>query len=162
MSNWNTRGRIILMALVVSILVVPVALAKDKPPGAGKPEATGANCKPRVSAILKGTLTAVDNVESGLSVTLTVDRTNKFARILFDPTPQSVTVRVNGPNDSGTDTRIKRNGPATLANFVTGDRVMAQLRVCKQDADSADTVGEWTTILANTFATRVVAHPATS
>ena len=123
MSNWNTRGRIILMALVVSVLVVPVALAKGKPPGAGKPEATGPNCKPRVSVILKGTLTAVDTGAGTL--TFTVERANRHGKTLVTDPATSVTVKTNA------DTKIRRNGKATLADFKTSpaDRVMAQLRV---------------------------------
>ena len=40
-----------------AVLAVPVALAVP-PPGKGKPSPTGPNCKPKVSVILKGTLTS--------------------------------------------------------------------------------------------------------
>ncbi len=158
MSNWTRSARIVFVALAVSILVVPVALAKGKPPGVGKP-ATGPGCKPAVSVILKGTLTAVDAVEPDLSIALLVDKANKHGKVLVG---QTVTVKVNG------DTKIRRNGKATLGDFKTSpaDRVMVQLRVCKKSVSDADTVDEWTNgstgILATTFAKRVSAHPAQS
>ena len=155
MSNWTRSARIVFVALAVSILVVPVALAKGKPPGVGKP-ATGPGCKPAVSVILKGTLTAV-SASGDLSVTLLVDKANRHGKVLVG---QTVTVKVNG------DTKIRRNGKATLGDFKTGpaDRVMVKLRVCKKSVSNADTLDEWTNgstgILATTFAKRVVAHPA--
>ena len=151
MTTLISRARPILFALVVSLLVVPAALAKGKPP------ATGPGCKPAVSVILKGTLTAVDAADPDFSVTLLVNKANKQGKVLVG---QTVTVKVND------GTKIRRNGKAALADFKTSpaDRVMVQLRVCKKSVSDADTVPEWTDgttgILATTFAKRVVAHPA--
>ena len=144
MSNWNTRGRIVLVALVVSILVVPVALA-DKPPGAGKPDATGPNCKPRVSVILKGTLTS-DPGLLATSFTMTVTGANKHGENLVG---QAVTITVNG------DTKVRRQGDKAIEALTSGDRANVQIRRCKGDLPlSTGTVDD-------VAAKRVVAHAPT-
>ena len=119
---------------------------KGKPEGAGKPETagqgkpatTGAACKPKVSVVLKGTLTST----SASSLDVDVTHTNRWGRA-YDETTTAVTV-----NES---TKVRRQGKKMLANLLVGDRVLVQARVCKaalQD-DAKPTLTAW----------KVVAHP---
>lgn len=139
------RTKALLVALFVAALAASVATAKP-PPGKGKPE-TGVGCKPQVSVILAGTLTAVNAGGSPQTITITVQRRNGHGKVIGVGSSQVVKVDAS--------TKIRRNGPATLASLVTTDRVQVQLRVCKADTSDASK------ILAN-FAKRVVAHPAKS
>ena len=147
MSNWTRRTRIVFLALAVSILVVPAALAKGKPPEVGKPDATGANCKPRVMVILKGSVTDVTSIGTTGAGTFTMEatRTNRHGSAVGTGTGKVVKI-----DDS---TTFRRNGKAARGDLKVDDRVLVQIRVCK-----ADTSGS-TTIL-NTVAKRVIAHPA--
>jgi hypothetical protein len=74
-----------------------------------------------------------------------VTRGNRWARAYVSAGSASVTV------DS--TTKVRRNGKKTLADLVTGDRVLVQARVCKADLAEGATPA--------LTAVRVVAHPAT-
>ena len=133
----------LLAALAAAVLGASVAVAAP-PPGKGKPPATGAGCKPKVTVVLKGTLAATP-VPSGTSVSVNATSGNKFAQAYVKlAQPLSVAVDAN--------TKIRRQGKKTLGDLVSGDRVMGQARVCK-----ADVAG---TALPPLTASRVVAHPA--
>ncbi|MEZ5098571.1 MAG: hypothetical protein R3C15_01925 [Thermoleophilia bacterium] len=126
-------------ALVAVGAVAPGALAKGKPPKSG----TG--CKPRVQVVLQGTATATDATAGTL--TFTVAGSNKHGRTLVG---ESFTVAVTS------DTTVKRNGSATLADILLApaDRVMVKLRWCKADLASLATP------TAPPAAAKVVAKPA--
>jgi len=135
--NWTSRTRTVLVALAVAMLVVPAALAKGKPP------TTGPDCKPKVSVILKGTLTS-DPGPGATSFTMTVTKANKHGKSLVG---QTVTIAVNA------DTKVRREGKKAIEDLASGDRVNVQIRRCKGDppltTDNVDDVA----------AKRVNAHP---
>jgi hypothetical protein len=144
--------RFFISALVVASVAVSAAVAapppgKGKPDGVGKPETaghgkpatTGAACKPKVSVVLKGTLSSASTSSLGVDVT----QTNRWGRA-YDETTAPVTVDET--------TKVRRNGKKTVEDLVVGDRVLVQARVCK-----ADLKDEATPALT---AWKVVAHPA--
>ena len=124
--------RIVVLALVTAIVPSSVALAK------GKPNPTGDNCRPKVSFILKGTLTSVGDTSFHMDVT----KANHHARALLGD--REVTV-----NDH---TKYRRMGHAALTDLVAGDRLKVQVRGCK--------AGDPATM--ELLAKRVVAHPVSS
>jgi hypothetical protein len=131
--------RLLLVGLAVAMLTVSAAVAAP-PPGKGKPATTGEGCKPRVTVVLKGSLASA----SASSLTVTVTSGNRWARAYVAAGSAAVTV-------NPTTTKVRRQGKKTLADLVTGDRVLVQAKVCK--ADLAD---DKTPALT---AVRVVAHP---
>ena len=133
------KAKILLVGLVSALLVVSSAVAVP-PPGKGKPAPTGDGCKPKVTVVLKGTLASA----STTTLSVTVTRGNRWARAYVSAGTASVAVDAT--------TKVRKQGKKTLADLVTGDRVLVQARVCK--ADLAD---EATPALT---AVRVVAHPA--
>jgi hypothetical protein len=122
--------RIVVLALATAIVPSSVALAK------GKPDQTGANCRPKVSFILKGTLTSLGDTSFHMNVT----RANRHGRALLGD--REITV-----NDH---TKFRRMGHAALADLALGDRLKVQVRGCKR--------GDPATM--ELLAKRVVAHPA--
>ena len=146
------KVRSFVIALVVASVAVSAAVAapppgKGKPEGVGKPETagqgkpstTGVACKPKVSVVLKGTLTSTSTSSLGVDVT----HTNRWGRA-YDETTAAVAV-----NEA---TKVRRQGKKTLADLVVGDRVLVQARVCKADLedDAKPDLTAW----------KVVAHPA--
>jgi len=132
----------LLAALAAAVLFTSVAVAAQ-PPGKGKPPATGAGCKPKVTVVLKGTLAATPG-PSGMSLSVNATSGNKFAQpYLAAAQPLNVAVDAS--------TKIRRQGKKTLGDLLSGDRVLVQARVCK-----ADVAG---TTLPPLTASRVVAHP---
>ena len=110
--------------------------------GAERTAAQGRTCRRRVSVILKGIYVSGSADASGSgSFSMTVARTNKHARGSVG-TP--ITIAVNGV------TRLRREGDATLSDFVPGDRLKVQVRTCK-GADAPSLV---------LLARRVVGRPA--
>jgi hypothetical protein len=122
--------RIVVLALATAIVPSSVALAK------GKPNQTGDNCRPKVSFILKGTLTSPGETSFHMNVT----RSNRHGRAFRGD--REITV-----NDH---TRFRRMGHATMADLAAGDRLKVQVRGCKH--------GDPATM--ELLAKRVVAHPA--
>ena len=122
--------RIVVLALATALVPTSVALAH------GKPGQTGDNCRPKVSFILKGTLTTPGETSFHMNVT----KSNWHARAFRGD--QEVTV-----NDH---TRFRRMGHATMADLAVGDRLNVQVRGCKH--------GDPATM--ELLAKRVVAHPA--
>jgi hypothetical protein len=122
--------RILVLALATALVPSSVAVAK------GKPSPTGDNCRPKVSFILKGTLTSTGTD----SFHMNVMHANRHGRAFMGDREIKV-------NDT---TRFRRMGPATMAELVLGDRLKVQVRGCKH-ADPAT---------MELLAKRVVAHPA--
>jgi hypothetical protein len=122
--------RIVVLALATALVPTSVALAH------GKPGPTGDNCRPKVSYILKGTLTSLGDTSFHMNVT----KANHHGRALLGD--REITV-----NDS---TKFRRKGHATMADLVAGDRLKVQVRGCK--------AGDPATM--ELLAKRVVAHPA--
>ena len=143
--------RVLIVALIAVALGVSSALAAP-PPGKGKPEATntaatkhkpsptGTACRPRVTVVLKGTLTSTATALLGMDVT----HANRWGRAWAQLGTANVTVDET--------TKVRRNGKKLLTDLVVGDRLLVQARACKADL-TADTPPALTVV-------RVVAHPA--
>ena len=131
------KPRLLLAGLAVAMITVSSAVGAP-PPGKGKPPATGEGCKPKVTVVLKGTLTAAP-----LSVDVT--SATRWGRA-YVPGTASTAIAVNE------DTKIRRQGEKLIGELVVGDRVLVQAKVCKADlAEGA---------MPALTAVRVVAHPA--
>jgi hypothetical protein len=111
-----------------------------KPAWAGKPSPTGPMCRPRVTVVLKGTLTSTPTT----SLVMDVAHGNRWGRAWVQAGTATVAV--------DTTTKVRRNGKKLLSDLVVGDRVLVQARACKADL-SAPTAPELTLV-------RVIAHPA--
>ena len=129
--------RVLLVGIAAAMLSVSAAVAAP-PEGKGKPPATGAGCKPKVSVVLKGTLTAAP-----LSVDVT--KANRWGRAYVAGTA-STSIAVSE------DTKVRRQGKKLIGELVVGDRVLVQAKVCKADLAEGD--------MPPLTAVRVVAHPA--
>ena len=136
------RVRVLGTALVVALVSVSVAVAAP-PPGKGKPLPTGPTCKPKVTVVLKGTLTSV----VGDQLTMAVTRGNRWAKVYVTATTATVTV-----NET---TKVRRNGGLkALADLKPTDWLLVQARACKADLELS--------VPPALTAVRVVAHPAKS
>ena len=142
------RLRLFVVALGVVALGVSSAAAapppgKGKPETAGKPSTTGALCRPKVTVVLKGTLT------SSVAGTLGMDvkQGNRWARAYT--TIGTATLMVND------GTKVRRNGNKLVGALVVGDRVLVQARACKADLAATGALPALTAV-------RVVAHPPKS
>jgi hypothetical protein len=114
-----------------------------KPAAAGKPATTGALCRPKVTVVLKGTLTT--SVAGSLG--MEVKQGNRWARAYTSLGTATLLV-----ND---DTKVRRNGAKLASSLVVGDRVLVQARACKADLTAVGTPPALTAV-------RVVAHPTKS
>jgi hypothetical protein len=131
------KVKLFLASLAVAGLAVSSAVAAP-PEGTGKPK-TGEGCKPKVTVVLKGTLT-------GAPLSVDVTSSNRWGRAYVAGTA-STSIAVD-PNT----TKVRRQGKALITELVVGDRVLVQARVCKADLkDNA---------MPPLTASRVVAHPA--
>jgi hypothetical protein len=148
------KTKVLLVSLVVLGLSASVAIAapppgKGKPasPGnsvtAGKPSPTGTACKPKVTVVLKGTLTSV----SAGSLGMTVTQGNRWGRAYVTAGTATVTVI--------DDTKVRGNGAKGVADLAVTDRVLVQARVCKADLLEVGSTPALTAV-------RVVAHPASA
>lgn len=137
------KSKLLATAVLAAVLGASAAVAAP-PPGKGKPPATGEGCKPKVTVVLKGSLTATPG-PSATSLSVNVTRANRHGRAYVAATqPTSVLV--------DEDTKVRRRGKKSVGDLLSGDRVLVQARTCK--ADLADDATPQLT------ATRVVAHPA--
>ena len=129
--------RVLLVGLTAALLSVSAAVAAP-PPGKGKPPTTGAACKPKVTVVLKGSLT-------GAPLSVDVTSANRWGRAYVAGTAStSIAVDAN--------TKVRRQGKKPLTDLVVRDRVLVQAKVCKADlAEGA---------MPALTAVRVVAHPA--
>jgi hypothetical protein len=129
--------KLLLAALAAAGLVVSSAVAAP-PEGKGKPDRTGPNCKPKVTVVLKGTLT-------GAPLSVDVKSSNRWGRA-YVPGTGSTSVAVDA------NTKVRRQGKKLITDLVVGDRVLVQARVCKKDLED-DAMPALT-------ASKVIAHPA--
>jgi hypothetical protein len=138
------------VALGVSSAVAAPPPGKGKPETAGKPATvgkpatTGAQCRPKVTVVLKGTLTSV----SAASLGIDVEHGNRWARAYTKLGTATLAMDAT--------TQVRRNGKKLVSDLAVGDRLLAQARACK-----ADLTAQGTTPPALT-AVRVVAHPPKS
>ena len=142
------RLRLFVVAFGVVALGVSSAIAapppgKGKPEAAGKPATTGALCRPKVTVVLKGTLTS--SVAGSLG--MEVKQGNRWARAYTSLGTATLVV-----NDG---TKVRRNGNKLAGALVVGDRVLVQARACKADLAATGALPALTAV-------RVVAHPPKS
>lgn len=135
------KMKVLLIGLLALSLGASVAVAapppgKGKPETAGKPLTTSPTCKPKVTVVLKGTLTGVT------ALGLTVNVTSGSA---YDEASHSVLVNP--------DTKVRGQGKKFLTDLEVDDRVLVQARACK-----AELLAEGTPPVLT--AVRVVAHSA--
>lgn len=128
--------KLVLASLAVAGLAVSSAVAAP-PEGKGKPR-TGEGCKPKVTVVLKGTLT-------GAPLSVDVKSSNRWGRA-WVPGAASTSVGVND------DTKVRRQGKKEITDLVVGDRVLVQARVCKDDLEDDAKPA--------LIASKVIAHPA--
>jgi hypothetical protein len=130
--------RLLLVSVGAVVLTASSALAAP-PADKGKPKTTGEGCKPKVTVVLKGTLT-------GAPLSVDVTSANRWGRA-YVPGAASTSIGVDP-----TTTKVRRQGKKLITDLVVGDRVLVQARVCKADlAEGA---------MPPLTAVRVVAHPA--
>jgi hypothetical protein len=133
------RFKLLVLALVASLVAVSAATAK------GKPSKTGANCRPAVTVMLAGVLAAdVDPQEGDASFVLTVKRSNRHGRAYKQA--GSATVMVDAK------TRVRRQGAKSLGALAPNDRVHVTAKVCKGDLANGET--------PDLTARKLGAHPA--
>ena len=132
------KFKVLLVGLAAAMLCVSAAVAAP-PADKGKPKTTGEGCKPKVTVVLKGTLT-------GAPLSVDVTRANRWGRA-YVPGTASTSIAV----DANT-TKVRRQGKALIGELVVGDRVLVQARVCKADLAEG--------VMPPLTAVRVVAHPA--
>lgn len=135
----------LLTGLAAAGLLVSSAVAAPQA-GTGKPPTSGDGCKPKVTVVLKGTLTT-DPGDPATVLMVNVTKSNRHGRAYTVEADQPTSINVDG-------TKVRRRGAKTLAALEAGDRVLIQARVCK-----ADLAGDPLPMPALT-AVRVVAHPA--
>src|SRR5438105_15541163 len=113
------RFRLIILAVVAVALGVSVATAA---PSKGKPPKSGANCRPNVGVVLKGTFTSA----SGDSFTMAVLHANHHGQAYKKA--GSATVNVDAK------TKMKRNGKeAKLSDLAAGDLLNVKAKACRAD-----------------------------
>ena len=131
------RFKVLLVGLTAALLSVSAAVAAP-PADKGKPKTTGEGCKPKVTVVLKGTLT-------GAPLSVDVTSGNRWGRAYVAGTA-STSIAVD-PN-----TKVRRHGKKLITDLVVGDRVLVQAKVCKADLkDNA---------MPALTASKVIAHPA--
>ena len=112
-------------AALAAILVGCAAAIAVPAFGQGKPEKTGAGCKPAVMVVLKGTLAASPSA-SATSVLVSATKANHHGAAYLK-LAQPLQVQVDAK------TKVRRQGKKTLADLKQGDLVMVHAKVCKAD-----------------------------
>jgi hypothetical protein len=138
------RLKILVLALVASLVAVSAAVAKDHPGKGPKPK-TGAGCKPAATVMLAGTLGAdVDPQDGDTSFVLTVERSNRHGRAYRQAGTATILVDAK--------TRVRREGAKTLGALAPNDRVHVTAKACKADLKAGG--------MPDLTARQVGAHPA--
>jgi hypothetical protein len=138
------RLKILMLALVASLVAVSAAVANDHPGKGPKPK-TGVGCKPAVTVMLAGTLAAdVDPQDGDTSFVLTVKGSNRHGRAYKQAGTATILV--------GTQTRVRREGATTLGALAPNDRVHVTARACKADLKNGG--------MPDLNARQIGAHPA--
>ena len=138
------KFKVLLAGLAVAGLTVSSAVAAPTE-GKGKPDATGPNCKPKIAVVLKGTLASATTTSLSMNVT----GANRWGRAYKTAGTASVTL--------DTKTKVRGGGMKSvtdlLAKLKSGDRVLVQARVCKDDLKDPTAKPQLT-------ASKVIGHPA--
>jgi hypothetical protein len=133
------RFKLLVLALVASLVAVSAATAK------GKPSKTGPNCRPAITVMLAGVLDAtVDPQDGDTSFVLTVKHSNRHGRAYKQA--GSATIMVDAK------TRVRREGAKNLGALAPNDRVHVTAKVCKADLANGAT--------PDLTARKIGAHPA--
>jgi hypothetical protein len=145
--------RIVLLTALFGLGLAAASFAVAKPPpGTGPNQSTSTStttpnpetCHPRISVILKGDFIS----GGGTSFSMNVKHSNFHGRDLVG---KPLTLMVDDK------TSFKRNGPAKLSDFKSGDRLNVQARACKAKK-GAPKDSNPPALLAK----RVTGHPAQS
>lgn len=115
--------RKVIVVLVLALLVPAAALAGGKPPAPGKSHTAGSNAAPKVTYVLRGTLTAYTAASGSTdgSVTIMVKSSNRHAQSLKN---QSLVIPVSSA------TKI-------VGTFTANDNGIVKVRAAKNTAASA-------------------------
>jgi hypothetical protein len=133
------RLKLLILALVASLVAVSAATAK------GKPSKTGPNCRPAVTVMLSGVLDPTADPQDGdTSFVLTVKQSNRHGRAYKQA--GSATILVDAK------TRVRRQGAKNLGALAPNDRVHVTAKVCKADLANGAT--------PDLTARKIGAHPA--
>jgi hypothetical protein len=117
------RFRIIALTVVAAALGVSVATAA---PTKGKPDHSGANCKPRVGLVLKGTVASAFDA-SASSFGMNVSRANHHGRA-YVKAAQPLTIMTDA------NTRVVKGGSAAkVTDLAVGDKILVKSRACRAD-----------------------------
>ncbi len=136
-----------MLAVTGAIAMLGVSAAMAAPPtgkSTGKPAPTGSACKPRVSVILTGSITAHS---APASVAVGLSGGNNHAKA-YRTAHRPVTILLT------TATKSIRGNSHDALSLVAGDRVNVRAVVCKADLANGATPA--------LTALRFVAHPAKS
>ena len=138
------KVKLLLASLAVAGLAVSSAVAAP-PEGQGKPR-TGEGCKPKITVVLKGTLSGAPSTGS---LSMNVTGANRWGRAYKNAGTASVTL--------DTKTKVRGGGMKSIADLLedleAGDRVHVKARVCKDDLKDPAAKPALT-------ASMVVGHPA--
>ena len=129
------QRKALIASAFAAVLAAPIALGVP-PPGKGKPPTMGPNCKPKVSVILKGTLTSDPEFVGAGLFTMDTTGANKPGKVFNGGAAETITV--------GADTKIRRqNAPKLVASLESGDRAVVHLKACRGDLplDAAELLG---------------------
>ena len=138
------RLKILVLALVASLVAVSAAVAKDHPGKGPKPK-TGVGCKLAATVMLAGTLAAdADPQDGDTSFVLMVKHSNKHGRAYEQAGTATLLVDSN--------TRVRRDGAKTLGALAPNDRVHVTAKACKADLTAGG--------MPDLTARQVGAHPA--
>ena len=138
------RLKILVFALVASLVAVSAAVAKDHPGKGPKPK-VGQGCKPSVTVMLSGTLAAdVDPQDGDTSFVLTVQQSNRHGRAYKTAGTATITVDAK--------TKVRREGAKNLGALAPNDRVHVTAKACKADLKDGG--------MPDLTARMVGAHPA--
>jgi len=138
------RLKLLVFALVASLVAVSAAIAKDHP-GNGKAPKSGHECRASVAVVLKGALAPdVDPADGDTSFAMLVKRANRHGRAYRKA--GSATLAVDAK------TRVNRRGAHNLGALGPNDRLLVTAKVCRADLKNGAT--------PDLTARRVLAHPA--
>src|SRR5690242_21348701 len=125
------RLKILVLALVASLVTVSAAVAKDHPGKGPKPK-TGQGCKPSVTVMLSGTLDAsVDPQDGDTSFVLTVKSSNRHGRAYKSAGTATILVDAK--------TKVRRQGAKNLGALAPNDRVHVTAKACTADLKNGGT-----------------------
>lgn len=128
---------------LVAVAFVAAAVAAGAS-AKGKPPVSGTNCRPNITVILTGTLTA-NGAAAPSTLSVNVTGGNHFAAA-YKKATQPISVGIT------TSTAINRQGDHNPADLVSGDKINIRARACRADLANGAT--------SALTATRVTANPA--